>query len=143
MNVEHQDQELIKNKLGLNSTNGFKPEKQLDVTENSNEIANAIKSYSNFKFKPINFERMRSKFKNLNSKRLIVKTNTVESKNEKSEVQIECFKPMLKMRFTEDVNLDDTKKAILFNTSFETAVFDIYNPDYSTSSWKSFVQDSE
>ena len=38
------------------------------------------------------------------------------------------------MRFTEDVNLNDTRKAILFNTSFETAVFDIYNPDYSTSS---------
>ena len=50
---------------------------------------------------------------------------------------------MLKMRFTEDVNLDDTRKAILFNTSFETAVFDIYNPDYSSSSMRSSAENSE
>lgn len=56
------DQLLLEDSFDLNFTNDSKPERQLDITENSGQILNAIKGVSNFKFKPIDFETLKSKF---------------------------------------------------------------------------------
>ena len=56
------DQLLLEDSFDLNFTNDSKPERQLDITENSGQILNAIKGVSNFKFKPIDFESLKSKF---------------------------------------------------------------------------------
>lgn len=42
------------------------------------------------------------------------------------------FKNMINMRITDDPGVDDTRMAILLNTSFETKIFDIYNPSFSS-----------
>ena len=56
------DQLLLGDSFDLIFTNDSKLERQLDITENSGQILNAIKGVSNFKFKPIDFETLKSKF---------------------------------------------------------------------------------
>ena len=74
-----------------------------------------------FKFAPLNIQRMRDQL--LSDAKPVIKNNSYKD-NE--------FKNMINMRITDDPGVDDTRMAILLNTSFETKIFDIYNPSFSS-----------